>query len=158
LLYKKAYGQHYIPKIEIIDELLCFGWLDGVVRVVDEHTYLLLASPRRIDHWAESYKKRIALLEAQNRLADAGKQAVERSKANGGWNYMDDFDKLIKPLDFQKSLEANPPALANFDAFATSNKRNMLWHIKLAKTDKTRKKRIDLITKLAMEGKILAGS
>jgi uncharacterized protein YdeI (YjbR/CyaY-like superfamily) len=158
VLYKKSYGKYYISKQDIIDELLCFGWLDGMARKVNEDTYLLLVSPRRIEHWAESYKQRIKLLEAENRMSDAGIKAVEQSKQNGSWNYMDDVDALIKPQDFVKCLEEHPPAMANFDAFNASSKRNMLRYIKLAKTKETRAKNIELISTLAAQNKKLPGS
>ena len=158
VLYKKSYGKYYVPKQDIIDELLCFGWLDGMARKVNEDTYLLLVSSRRIEHWAESYKRRIRVLEAENKMADAGIKAVEQSKQNGSWNYMDDVDALIKPPDFIKCLEENPPAMENFDAFGASSKRYMLRYIKIAKTAKTRKSRINDITSLAKENKKLLGS
>jgi uncharacterized protein YdeI (YjbR/CyaY-like superfamily) len=71
---------------------------------------------------------------------------------------MDDVDALIKPLDFQKCLEENQPALACFDAFGASSKRFMLRYIKIAKTTVTRAKRIVEITMLAKQNKKLPGS
>jgi hypothetical protein len=44
-MYKKEYGQYYIPKQEIIDELLCFGWLDGIVRKVDNDKIFVARFP-----------------------------------------------------------------------------------------------------------------
>ena len=158
ILYKKPFGKYYVPKINIIDELLCFGWLDGMARKVDEHKYLLLVSPRRVDHWAESYKKRIAILEAEDRLADAGKAAVAYAKQTGSWHLMDDVDVLAKPEDLIKSLEENPPAMSNFDSFGDSSKRFMLRYIKIAKTEKTREARIFEITRLAKQNEKLRGS
>ena len=91
-------------------------------------------------------------------MTDAGKQAVLASKQNGLWDFMDDVDQLIKPADFLQSLEAQPPALQNFDAFGAASKRFMLRHIKIAKTPATRAKRIEEITALAKLGKKLPGS
>ena len=158
LLYKKSFGKYYFPKQDIIDELLCFGWIDGMARKVDDYTYLLLVSPRKIEHWAESYKRRIKILEAEERMTDAGIKAVEQSKQNGSWNFMDDVDALIKPQDFIKCLEENPPSIVNFDAFGASSKRFMLRYIKIAKTAKTRENRIKEIALLAKENKKLPGS
>ncbi len=158
VLYKKAFGKYYVPKINIIDELLCFGWIDGMARKATEHMYLLLVSPRRIEHWAESYKKRITVLKAENRMTEAGIKAVEQSKQNGTWNLMDDVDALLIPSDFAKCLKENPIALKNFDAFGNSSKRFMLRHIKIAKSSKTRQKRISQITQLALQNQKLPGS
>jgi uncharacterized protein YdeI (YjbR/CyaY-like superfamily) len=71
---------------------------------------------------------------------------------------MDDVDALIKPSDFIEWLEENPPAMKCFDAFGVSSKRFMLRHIKIAKTESTRAKRINEITLLAKEGKRMPGS
>jgi uncharacterized protein YdeI (YjbR/CyaY-like superfamily) len=158
VLYKKSFGKYYFPKQDIIDELLCFGWIDGIARKVNDDTYLLMVSPRRIEHWAESYKRRIKILEAENRMSEAGIKAVQQSKENGSWHFMDDVDALIKPADFIKCLEEHPPALKNFDAFGASNKRFMLRYIKKAKTKETRAKYIVLIATLAAQNKKLPGS
>ena len=71
---------------------------------------------------------------------------------------MDDVDALIKPADFIKCLEENPPAMNCFDAFGSSIKRFIIRHIKIAKTADTRTKRIIEITLLAKQNKKLAGS
>lgn len=71
---------------------------------------------------------------------------------------MDDVDALIKPKDLEEAFDAHPPARENFDAFNPSSKRNMLRWIKLAKTDKTRNKRIKKLAELARDGEKLAGA
>jgi uncharacterized protein YdeI (YjbR/CyaY-like superfamily) len=143
---------------EILDEILCFGWMDGVRRKLDEQKTMQLISPRQVQHWTKTYKDRFAKLEKEGRMTDAGKQSVLVSKQNGLWNFMDDVDALIKPSDFIKCLEENPPAMNYFDAFGASSKRFMLRHIKIAKTTDTRIKRITEITLLAKQNKKLPGS
>jgi uncharacterized protein YdeI (YjbR/CyaY-like superfamily) len=91
-------------------------------------------------------------------MTDAGRKAVEVSKSKGLWNFMDDVDALIKPPDFIKCLNENPPAMNYFDVFNASSKRFMLRYIKIAKTELTRTKRITEITLLAKENKKLPGS
>jgi uncharacterized protein YdeI (YjbR/CyaY-like superfamily) len=117
-----------------------------------------LISPRQVQHWTKTYKDRYAKLLKQGLVADAGKQSVSLSKQKGLWNFMDDVDALIKPADFIKCLEDNPPAMQCFDAFGAASKRFMLRHIKIAKTEITRAKRIEEITLLAKQGKKLPGS
>ncbi len=156
--YKKEVKEKYVSVQEVLDELLCFGWIDGIRRKLDENKTMQLISPRQVQHWTKTYKERFQKLEKEGRMTDAGRNAVLLSKKNGLWDFMEDVDKLIKPTDFLKCLETNPPALLNFDKFGNSSKRFMLRYIKIAKTTQTRLKRINEITLLAKEGKKLKGS
>lgn len=140
--YKKHTGDPYISTSQVLDELLCFGWIDGIRRKLDDNRTMQLISPRKTQHWAKSYKDRIAKLETEGRMHPAGIKVVEEGKANGLWNFMDDVDALIIPDDLEAALTATPPAFTNFDTAAPSYKRNVLRWIKLAKTEKTRAKRI----------------
>ncbi len=156
--YKKECAHKYVSVQEVLDELLCFGWIDGIRRKLDELRTMQLISPRQAQHWTKTYKDRFVKLEKEGRMTDAGRAAVELSKKKGLWNFMDDVDALIKPADFIQALVAHPPAIDYFDAFGASSKRFMLRHIKLAKTAATRQKRIDEITLLAQQNKKLPGS
>lgn len=156
--YKKEIKDKYVSTQEILDEILCFGWIDGVRRKLDEQKTMQLISPRKVQHWTKTYKDRFAKLEKEGRMTEAGRQYVLDSKQNGLWNFMDDVDALIKPQDFINCLENNPPALQHFDSFGASSKRFMLRYIKIAKTANTRLKRIKQISLLAKENKKLPGS
>jgi len=140
--YKKHIGDKYVSVQDILDEVLCFGWVDGIRRKLDEDRTMQMISPRQAQHWAKSYKERVAKLIEAGRMYSAGLAAIEVSKQNGLWNFMDDVDALIKPEDLVEALNAHPPAYENFDASAQSYQRNVLRWIKLAKTPKTRAKRI----------------
>jgi uncharacterized protein YdeI (YjbR/CyaY-like superfamily) len=156
--YKKEIKDKYVSVQEVLDELLCFGWIDGIRRKLDEQKTMQLISPRQVQHWTKTYKDRFAKLEKEGRMTEVGRKSVEISKQNGLWNFMDDVDALIKPHDFIKCLEENPPAMIFFDAFGAASKRFMLRHIKIAKSVTTRAKRISEITLLAKQGKKLPGS
>ena len=156
--YKKEVQEKYVSKQEVLDELLCFGWIDGIARKLDDTKTMQLIAPRKVQHWTKTYKDRFAKLEKAGRMADAGRATVLLSKQNGLWNFMDDVDNLIKPPDFLQALSDNPPATKNFDAFGAASKRFMLRYIKNAKTEATRSKRLNEIALLAKEGKKLEGS
>ncbi|MEM6431771.1 MAG: YdeI/OmpD-associated family protein [Deinococcota bacterium] len=156
--YKKHVGDKYVSVGDILDEVLCFGWIDGIRRKLDADRTMQLISPRKSQHWAKTYKDRAERLEQEGRMHPAGRAAIETSKANGLWNFMDDVDALIKPDDLISALEARPPALTNFDTFPPASKRFVLRWIKLAKTPKTRAKRIEKTALLAAENKRIPGS
>lgn len=149
--YKKHTGDNYIPHSEILDEILCFGWIDGIGRKLDDDRTMQLMSPRRTQHWAKTYKDRAAKLIADGRMQPAGLKAIEESKRLGLWDAMEDVDALINPDDLIEALGAQPPAFEYFTHCAVSYRRNVLRWIKTAKTLQTRAKRIqataDLSTK-----------
>jgi uncharacterized protein YdeI (YjbR/CyaY-like superfamily) len=156
--FKKEVKEKYVSTQEILDEILCFGWIDGIRRKLDEQKTMQLISPRQVQHWTKTYKDRFSKLEKEGKMTDAGREAVSVSKRNGLWDFMDDVDALIKPVDFIKCLEENPPAMNCFEAFGNSSKRFMLRYIKIAKTAETRAKRIKEITLLAKQNIKLPGS
>ncbi len=150
---KKHMGATYVSKEEILDEVLCFGWIDGIRRKLDDDRTMQLIAPRKTQHWAKSYKDRVAKLEAEGRMHASGLAVVEEGKNNGLWNFMDDVDALIMPDDLVEALKEHHPALENFEAFSPSSRRNVLRWIKLAKKPETRAKRIHKTATLAEQNK-----
>ena len=155
--YKKHITQKYVQHDDILDELICFGWIDGIMRKIDENKVMQLISPRKVQHWAKTYKDRYARLEKKGLIENAGKESVLKSKKNGSWNFMDDVDALIKPPDFVKVLEEYSNALSNFNAFGVSSQRFILRWIKIAKTTQTRANRIREVAELADKNLKIAG-
>jgi uncharacterized protein YdeI (YjbR/CyaY-like superfamily) len=81
-------------------------------------------SPRRPKStWARSNKERVARLEAAGFMTGAGLEAVERARANGSWNSLDEIDALEVPADLAAALEARPGAREHFDAWTASARR-----------------------------------
>ena len=156
--YKKTEREKYVSRDEVLDELLCFGWIDGIRRKLDDTRTMQLISPRKVQHWARSYKERAEKLIKEERMHKAGLDAIKAGKESGLWNFMDDVDKLIVPDDLQDALKKYEGASAFFDGINDSSKRFVLRWIKLAKTNKTRVNRIEKIAKLSSIGEKLPGS
>lgn len=102
--FKKETKEKYVSVQEVLDELLCFGWIDGIRRKLDEKRTMQLISPRKVEHWTKTYKDRYSKLESKGLIENAGREVVLKSKANGLWDFMDDVDALIKPTDFINCL------------------------------------------------------
>ena len=147
--WKKSTPEKYVSTDEVLDELLCFGWIDGRRLKLDDARTMQLVSPRRHQHWAKTYKDRAARLERDGRMREPGAKAIEASKRNGLWSFMDDVDALIVPDDLETALKRRPPATRRFAGFSASSRRNMLRWLKLAKTERTRAARIERIATLA---------
>ncbi|MEL6142755.1 MAG: YdeI/OmpD-associated family protein [Bacteroidota bacterium] len=156
--YKKVAADKYVSTSEVLDELLCFGWIDGRRMKLDDQRTMQLISPRRVQHWSKTYKDRAAKLEREGRMKEPGRVAIQKSKSNGLWNLLDDVDALIQPEDLKQALTANDAAKAFFDALPPASMRFALRWIKLAKSDKTRANRIGKVVELSAQRKKVPGS
>lgn len=156
--YKKSEVGKYVSREEVLDELLCFGWIDGIRRKLDETRTMQLIAPRKAQHWAKTYKDRAQKLMDENRMHEAGFQSIQSGKESGLWNFMDDVDNLVIPDDLNAVLQQLEGAKGFFDQINDSSKRFVLRWIKLAKTQKTRMNRINKIAHLSSIGEKLPGS
>jgi uncharacterized protein YdeI (YjbR/CyaY-like superfamily) len=156
--YKKNIPDKYISTSQVLDELLAFGWIDGIRRKLDDKRTMQLISPRKAEHWTRTYKERAARLINDGRMQPAGMKAIERSKESGLWNFMDDVDNLVIPEDLESALGRSTFAMEFFESINPSSKRFVLRWIKLAKTESTRARRIGKIAELSAKGEKLPGS
>ncbi len=148
--YKKHVAEYYIPYGEIVEELLCFGWVDSRTRRVDDDRTMFLVSPRKAgSSWSASNKKRVDRLENLGLIEDAGRRAIESAKADGSWSFMDDIERLEVPDDLARALARNKRAKRNFEAFQPSARKIILLWIKTARREETRQKRIRETVRLA---------
>ena len=141
--FKKSFTENYITYDEIVDELLCFGWIDSLPRKLDEQRTMLLISPRKAtSSWSKVNKEKAEKLILQSRIHKSGLLPIELAKQNGSWSFLEDVDELKLPDDLTTELNKNPKALLFFENFPRSSKRGILEWIKNAKTPATRQKRI----------------
>lgn len=155
--YKKAVANKYVSREEVLDELIAFGWIDGVRKAIDEVTTMQLISPRQTKPWAKSYKDRAERLIAEGRMHAAGLASMNLAKASGAWDEMNEVDLLVMPEELLMALKSRGQALAFFEAFPPSTRRNILRWISSAKTVGTRTKRINE-TAVAAQGNIRIAS
>ncbi|MBE9059549.1 YdeI/OmpD-associated family protein [cf. Phormidesmis sp. LEGE 11477] len=142
--YKKHMGDRYLSYDAIVEEALCFGWIDSLPRKLDADRSMLLISPRQPKSvWSKLNKERVERLIREGLMTPAGMKKVERAKANGSWTFLDDVEALLIPEDLSVELEANPVAKQNFEKFSPSSKKGILQWIKMAKRSQTRRQRIE---------------
>ncbi len=152
--YKKHTGKRYLNYDAVVEEALCFGWIDSVPRKLDGDRTMLLLSPRRAKSpWSKLNKERVAKMEAAGQMTAAGWAKIERAKADGSWVFLDDVEALVIPEDLAAALAANGQAKDYFEAFSPSSKRGILQWIKSAKRSETRQKRIEKTAVMAAENK-----
>ncbi len=137
--YKKSHPAH-IPWGEVVEELLCWGWIDSAVRGIDETRFKHLISPRKeTSAWSAVNKEIVARMREAGRMQPAGAARIAAAEANGMWTFLDDVERLEVPDDLAEALG---DSRENWDAWSRSVRRAWLEKIKLAKTTPTREKRI----------------
>jgi uncharacterized protein YdeI (YjbR/CyaY-like superfamily) len=139
---------------DLVEEALCFGWIDSRVQRVDDDRLMQWFSPRRSGGiWSAVNKERVAQLIAAGHMTERGQAAIDQAKADGSWFQLDDVDALIVPPDLRTALQAVPDAGAAYEALSNSAKKQYLWWIHSAKRPATRTSRIDeTIRRLSSEG------
>jgi uncharacterized protein YdeI (YjbR/CyaY-like superfamily) len=152
--WRKESGRDRIPYEELVLEALCFGWIDSTVNTFDDERSLQLMTPRKArSGWTRLNRARVAALEEQGRMTDAGRRAVEAAQANGWWTISDSVEDLIEPDDLAAALDANPAARAAWDSFPPSARKQLLWTLVTAMQPATRAKRIAKIIVDAEQGR-----
>jgi uncharacterized protein YdeI (YjbR/CyaY-like superfamily) len=154
--WKPRTGKPAIGYEEAIVEALRFGWVDSTYRSLDDERGMLWWSPRRKGSlWARTNKARVAMLESEGRMTDAGRDAVESAKADGSWAILESVEDLIVPDDLATALERRPEAQDHWAALPATAKRAYLLWIVTAKRPETRSRRISQSADLVQQGKRL---
>ncbi len=153
VLWKKATPEKHLPIAEVIDECLCFGWVDSLVRRKDEQRSMLYISPRKPgSNWSRVNKDKIARLDAEGRMAEAGRAMVARAKADGTWTALDDVENLVVPPDLGAAFDDEPGSRDIWESWPRSVKRGALEILLNAKRPATRDKRVAEILRCARDG------
>jgi uncharacterized protein YdeI (YjbR/CyaY-like superfamily) len=152
--WKKASGKIPLDYAQIVEEALCFGWIDGVTNTLDEDRQAQLLTPRRRGSgWAPSNKERVEHLVADGRMTAAGMRVIEAARADGSWSMQDAAEALIEPPELAAALDANPAARRHWDAFPKSPRRALIWWVMSAKRQETLQRRVTTIVDEASEGR-----
>jgi uncharacterized protein YdeI (YjbR/CyaY-like superfamily) len=140
--YKKRTGKPAVAYDDALDEALCFGWIDAMVRRIDGERYAQKYTPRQAKStWSAANIERAKRLIRQRRMTRAGREALGDALETGPTSRTPSRDLTVPP-DFARALRANKLAQRKFDALAPGYRRRYLGWINDAKRDETRRKRI----------------
>ena len=141
---------------EALDEALCFGWIDGQKKSLDEESWLQKFTPRRPrSGWSKMNTEHVERLIKQKKMTAAGMKEVEAAKADGRWNAAYDRFSEARPSDgFLQALDKNPKAKAFYDTLNKTNLFSIAYRLQTAKREETKQKRIkEIVAMLAREEK-----
>jgi len=151
---KKASGITSTNYAEALDVALCYGWIDGQSKSIDETYYVQKFTPRRAKSmWSKRNIGKVEELIKAGKMTPAGVAAIEAAKADGRWAQAYDSPRNMKvPDDFQAELNKHPKAKELFEKLDKTNRYAVLWRIQTAKKAETRAKRIEQLTAMLDRG------
>ena len=156
---KKGSGVPSVNWEQMVEVLLCFGWIDGRANRLDESFYLQRVTPRRPKSvWSQKNVATVERLIAEGRMRPAGVAAVEAAKEDGRWElaYAGSKDIAV-PDDLAEALDVDPTLRAEFESLDGANRYAILWRVHTAATQATRAKRIAAAVDLLREGRRIHG-
>jgi len=153
--YKRSSGRPSITWPESVDEALCFGWIDGVRRSIDEESYSIRFTPRkRTSIWSAVNVARVGELTRQGRMREPGKLAfAARTPERTGVYSFERNQAAVLPKASEKALRSNKKAAAFFDAQAPWYRRAAIHWILSAKREETRRRRLDQLISDSARGR-----
>ncbi len=157
VLLKKRFREKGMALEEAVEEALCYGWIDGRLRRMDEERIILRFSPRKANSvWSKINKERAERLITSGRMTNAGLAKIEEAKESGWWDSA--YTNKIKddvPADLKKALMKNRKAWNNFQNFANSYRNMYIGWVNNAKTVETRMRRIEKTVQQSLQNKKL---
>jgi len=129
-----------------VEEALCFGWIDSIIKKIDESKFARKFTPRRdSSKWSAINKKRVARLMKSGRMTHVGLSKIKAAQQSGQWNEPDRPRPTISfdpPGDFIKALNQNRKAKEFFEQLAPTYQKQFIGWIIIAKRQETKEKRI----------------
>jgi uncharacterized protein YdeI (YjbR/CyaY-like superfamily) len=157
VFYKRHTGASSLTYNDAVEEALCFGWIDGVRRALDNRRYMHRLSPRKSDSkWSELNKARAQRMLDTGLMKPPGLRAIDEAKRNGHWSA-----PVRRPpaspmsAEFESHLRKNKKAAQFFASLASSHQRQYRDWIASAKREETRARRIEEALKLLVVGEKL---
>lgn len=156
-LAKKGSGGRSIDYAKALEVALCWGWIDGQKRALDDAWWLQRFTPRGAKSvWSKINREKSEALIAAGKMTPTGLAAVDAAKRDGRWAAAYDSPKSASmPDDLARALDDNPRAKAFFATLDAANRYSMVWRVQTAKRAETRARKItDLVARLAKHQKL----
>lgn len=155
--HRKATGKPSITWPESVDEALCFGWIDGIRKTIDESSYVIRFTPRKpASTWSLVNIKRVAELQREARMRPAGLKAFERrdEKKSGIYQY-EQRKHAAFDAAAEREFRKNAKAWKFFEAQPPGYRKLAAWYVVSAKQEATQKKRLERLIKDSEAGRRL---
>ena len=143
VFYRKHAGKAWLEYEEAVEEALCFGWIDSIIKKLDDDRYLRKFTPRKPDsNWSESNRKRVARLIREGLMTDAGAAPVAEAKASGRWSKPAPRPSAPEfPEELTRVLARSKKARTFFDKLPPREQERFVLWVGMAKRQETRDRR-----------------
>ena len=154
---KKGAGEPSVTYPEAVEIALCWGWIDGQKKGLDDQHFLQRFTPRRARSiWSKINVDKVAVLTEAGRIQPAGQAQIDAAKNDGRWGKAYDSARTSSvPDDLQAALEASPNAKAFFATISASNRYAVLWRVQTAVKPETRARRIAKLVEMLGHGEVV---
>jgi uncharacterized protein YdeI (YjbR/CyaY-like superfamily) len=149
--YKKNSGLATMTWSESVDVALCFGWIDGIRKSIDEKSYKIRFTPRKKNSgWSAVNVKKVQELIKQNKMRPVGLELYKNRRDKVGYKSAD--RNIPLSIEFEKLIKVNKSAWKFFNDLAPSYKRDSIWWVMSAKKEETRLRRLNILIESSKEG------
>ena len=159
-IYKKDSGMPSVTAAQALDVVLCWGWIDGIRKAFDEHSFLQRYTPRRPKSvWSQNNRGHVARLVAAGRLTPHGQRQVDAAKADGRWDGayapIRSATKNTIPDDLRVAIEASPKAHKKFQTLGRMNLFALTFRTNNMKTRAGRARKIAALVAMLERGETI---
>jgi uncharacterized protein YdeI (YjbR/CyaY-like superfamily) len=143
-IFKKKTGIPSVTWDDVVVEMLCWGWIDGVKKSIDEQAYLQRVTPRKArSNWSKRNTKHAERLISENRMMESGLVHINAAKADGRWENAYVVSEMEVPEDFLAALESRPNVKEFFETLSKSSRYVIASGLISAKKPETRLRRFE---------------
>jgi len=151
--WKASSGRATMTWAESVDQALCFGWIDGVRKSIDERRYTIRFTPRKAGSvWSAVNVGRVEALQRARLMRPAGMAAFEKRRENRSGIYSYEQRSARLPEAYADVLKAVPRALRHFEAQPESYRKAAVWWVVSAKQESTRRRRLEQLVRDSQAG------
>lgn len=141
-IFKKHTGIQSIDWNDLVIEVLCWGWIDGVKKSIDDEAYLQRITPRKVkSNWSKRNTEHVERLMNDNRMQESGLVHVRSAKADGRWGNAYVVSEMQVPGDFLAELDKQPRVKEFFETLNKSSRYVIAYGLTSAKKPETRQRR-----------------
>jgi len=154
--YKKNSGIPSITWPESVDEALCYGWIDGLRKSIDEESYMIRFTPRKpSSHWSAVNLKKVAELKKLGLMEKPGLEVFNKRKAEK--SAQASYERGVVEMDpsYEKQFRQNTKAWAYWEGKAPSYRKQCTWWVMSAKKEETRSKRLAILIESSEKGEVI---
>lgn len=144
IFFKKHTGKPGLAYEEAVEEALCFGWIDGILKRIDHEKHTIRFSPRRKNSvWSQRNKTRVRKMIEEGRMTEVGLAKVAEAKTNGQWDKAAQREDATRvPAELEAALAKDKRARQNFEKLAPSYRKQFIYWVASAKREETRHRRV----------------